>query len=368
MCCPSDNSQSSDDWGAAVAKLPIAFAQVREDPAIDLGLVRRLRQPARILMVASGGDTACYLATLPLGELHLVDVNMPQLNLTRFKLHLMGSETTRRRLELLGHLPMSVDQRSKAMQKCFTELKLPAEALGPAELVARYGADHCGRYEWLFARMRELLHKHRPEIECLMRLNDPVEQSRLIEDGSEFASAIKDAFAEVMNLQLLIQIFGANATANRVQPFADHFFHQTRHVLRKQAAIENPFLHQIFLGTFLESLWPWHTAALLTDPSRIRFTHGAMNEILKDIPDGSVDFVHLSNILDWSDPADAQQMLSDAWRTFSVDGLVVIRQLNSRLDIRNLPSDFEWLGDESERLLERDRSFFYRQLHVGVKR
>jgi len=368
MRCPSDSSQSSCDWGAAVANLPIAFAQVREDPAIDLELVRRLRQPARILMVASGGDTACYLANLPLGELHLVDVNEAQLNLTRFKLHLMGNETTQRRLEILGHLPMSVDQRSEVMQKCFTDLKLPAEAFGPVEMVARYGADHCGRYECLFARMRDLLQKQRQKIECLMRLNDPVEQARMIEDGTEFATAIKTAFSEIMDLRLLIQVFGAGATANRVQPFADHFFQQTRQVLCNQAAIKNPFLHQIFLGSFLEELWPWHTAALSTDPSRIRFTQGTMNALLKDIPDGSVDFVHLSNILDWSDPADACQMLSDAWRSLSIGGLVIIRQLNSRLDIRNLPGDFQWLENESSRLHQHDRSFFYRQLHVGAKR
>lgn len=368
MRCPIDNSQSSNDWGAAVAKLPIAFAQVREDPAIDLELVHRVRQPARILMVASGGDTACYLATMPLGELHLVDVNSAQLNLTRFKLHLMDNETTRRRLELLGHLPMLADQRQKAMQEYLTELKLPAEALGPVELVARFGADHCGRYECLFARMRDLLEKQQPEIECLMRLNDPAEQARLIEDGTELAAAIKHAFSEIMNLPLLMQVFGAGATANRVQPFADHFFQQTRHVLRNQAATENPFLHQIFLGSFLETLWPWHTAARLTDQSRIRFTHGAMNRILQDIPDGSVDFIHLSNILDWSDPEDARQMLFDAWRSLAINGLVVIRQLNSRLDIRNLPTDFQWLEDESIRLHKSDRSFFYRQLHVGLKK
>ncbi|TWU11138.1 DUF3419 family protein [Allorhodopirellula heiligendammensis] len=367
MWYPEDECRESDDWVAATAQLPIAFAQVREDPAIDLELVRRLRQPARILMVASGGDTACHLATMPLGELHLVDVNLSQLNLARFKLHLMRTETTQRRLELLGHRPLAANQRLQAMQLHFAELEFPTDSLGPIELLARYGADHCGRYEWLFARMRDLLRKQQPQIERLMHLDDPIEQSRLIEDGTELASAIQDAFVQVMDLQRLIQIFGEGATANRAQSFAGHFFRQTRDVLRRQAASKNPFLHQIFLGSFLNSLWEWHPESPNTETSKICFTHAAMDRVLAELPDRSYDFVHLSNILDWCDPADANKMLVDARRCLAINGLVVIRQLNSRLDIRKMPSGFKWLGHDSDRLHQLDRSFFYRHLHVGQK-
>ena len=44
-----------------------------------------------------------------------------------------------------------------------------------------------------------------------------------------------------------------------------------------------------------------------------------------------------------------------------------IRQLNSSLDIRNLPGGLEWDAARSASFLERDRSFFYRAIHVGRK-
>lgn len=368
MSCTIDSSQPTNDWVAAVAKLPIAFAQVREDPIIDFELVSGLQRPQRVLMVASGGDTACYLASLPLAELHLVDVNEAQLNLTRFKLHLMDGVPTQRRLQTLGHLPMNADERSESMRQFFTTIGLSADALGPVEMIAQLGADHFGRYECMFAKMRNLLAEQQPEIERLMRLSDPEEQSRMIEDGGELARAIKEAFSVIMDLPLLVQVFGTGATANRVQAFADHFFQQTCQVLRNQPAIENPFLHQIFLGSLPHLVWPWHTATRLIDSSRIRYTCGAMNDALRNIPSDSVDFVHLSNILDWIDPTDANTILSDAWRALANNGIVVIRQLNSRLDIRKLQTDFHWLDVESHRLHQNDRSFFYRHLHVGLKR
>jgi predicted SAM-dependent methyltransferase len=41
-----------------------------------------------------------------------------------------------------------------------------------------------------------------------------------------------------------------------------------------------------------------------------------------------VDFVHLSNILDWLTPEEAIETLSAAYRSLRRGGLVLIRQLN----------------------------------------
>ena len=80
------------------------------------------------------------------------------------------------------------------------------------------------------------------------------------------------------------------------------------------------------------------------------------------------DFVHLSNILDWLSPERAAETLDAAFAVLRKGGCVLVRQLNSVLDIPNLGPQFRWDREGARRLHARDRSFFYRDLHWGFKR
>jgi len=61
-------------------------------------------------------------------------------------------------------------------------------------------------------------------------------------------------------------------------------------------------------------------------------------------------------------------MLERTSKALRPGGWTLIRQLNSTLDIPSLGTGFEWRADLAERLHSQDRSFFYRNLHVGIKR
>jgi S-adenosylmethionine-diacylglycerol 3-amino-3-carboxypropyl transferase len=100
---------------------------------------------------------------------------------------------------------------------------------------------------------------------------------------------------------------------------------------------------------------------------RVEWTVSGMAELLTQY-NGTVDFVHLSNILDWLPSDDAKVMLARASNALRPGGFTLIRQLNSNLDIPSLGTGFEWRADLAEMLHSRDRSFFYRNLHVGMKR
>ena len=78
------------------------------------------------------------------------------------------------------------------------------------------------------------------------------------------------------------------------------------------------------------------------------------------------DFCHLSNILDWLSPEEAATTLELAAAALRPGGWVLIRQLNSTLDIPSLGPNFDW--EDTQPLHARDRSFFYRHLHLGRKR
>lgn len=367
MWQPDSRQGAADDWVQATATLPLAFAQVREDPWIDQQLVERLDRPARVLMIASGGETAALLSTLPLESLHLVDINPAQLNLTRLKLQLLQTADTQERLALLGYESMPAESRSQELSRRTSEIGIEAETLGPPELLAQYGPDYCGRYEWLFARLRQLLAGCSDAVLSLMQMSDPGAQTKSSAEGTELHDQLVRAFDEVMDLDRLIQIFGPDATANRVQPFSRHFLQQTLHALSAFPAIKNPFLHQIVLGRFIGPLWPWLECDRQERLPETRFSQGAMSDVLPAQPDSCCDLLHLSNILDWVTPDAAGRLLSEACRCLAPGGLVVIRQLNSRLDIRGLPCGIRWLPDLSQSLHDADRSFFYRSLHVGIK-
>src|SRR5262249_9212333 len=135
-------------WVLEAAALPVAFAQVREDPLLDLWVVEHLASDARVILIASGGCTAALLTAAPnVARLHLVDPNPAQLALSRLKLRLLQTTDPATRLELLGHAPMPAAQRQACLEAELAVLGLPADALGPAAYAARVGPDHAGRYE-----------------------------------------------------------------------------------------------------------------------------------------------------------------------------------------------------------------------------
>jgi S-adenosylmethionine-diacylglycerol 3-amino-3-carboxypropyl transferase len=80
------------------------------------------------------------------------------------------------------------------------------------------------------------------------------------------------------------------------------------------------------------------------------------------------DFVHLSNILDWLPPEEARVLLDLAAAALRPGGWVLIRQLNSTVDIRASGGGFTWLSEPAAALHARDRSFFYHALHLGRRR
>ena len=80
------------------------------------------------------------------------------------------------------------------------------------------------------------------------------------------------------------------------------------------------------------------------------------------------DLVHLSNILDWLSPEDARQTLAAAGAALRPGGRVIVRQLNSSLDIPALGDGLQWDRTLGAKLLKQDRSFFYRAILVGEVR
>lgn len=322
-------------WALAASRLPIAFAQVREDAEVDRWVVRAVGRPCRVVMTASGGCTAAALAVEPgVSRLELVDLNPAQIALSRLKLRLLF-KSPQDRLALLGHAPMA--GRLKALRQELDALDLQSSVLGPAALLAAQGPDHAGRYEALFAALRAELDAGRP-----------------------LETALETTFA----LENLEALFPKAAAAERIEEYPVHFARRLRLGLASAPVEENPYLSSVLLGRFGTSVVPWLSAPIPTRLPEVSWRVGGMAEHLEGIK-GEADVVHLSNILDWSTAEEAAGVLTAARRALRPGGWVIVRQLNSPHDIPALGEGFEWPEAASRSLHARDRSFLYRRHWVG---
>ena len=350
---------AADPWATAASELPLAFSQVREDPRLDLEIARRLPTDARVVMIASGGETAVCLARLPLTQLVLVDVNPAQLALARCRMHLAQTSTAVESMELLGHLPMSSHERRERWIEIFERLDLTNGVFGCLSLVAKLGPDHCGRYEAAFAELRRLLQPRSDEIANFLATNDEQAASRMIAPETETGKALDSAFASALRLENLIALFGEAATQNPRQPFHLHFLQQLRDISTRLAPARNPWIWQLLAGKFPPDApvdWLLDRSPLLVNPE---YRCGPMRQTLEDSEPGSFDFIHLSNILDWLSAGEAAATLSAAHRALKPGGFILIRQLNSSLEIPSLFTALRWHQEEGSRLQRMARSLFY---------
>jgi S-adenosylmethionine-diacylglycerol 3-amino-3-carboxypropyl transferase len=360
---------SFPQWVHAAARMPIAFAQVREDALLDLAVIERIRRPdRRVIIIASGGCTAAALAASGRVEyLHLVDINPAQLVLTRLKLHLL-SAAPRERAEVLGHAALPPKERLARLGDALDAIHAPPDALGPRALVAEMGPDHAGRYELLFAQLRCELRDGAGTWAQLLTSPDSAYRAETVAESTTLGRAFDAAFDRVMALPNLVHLFSAEATRNSAEPFSRHFARRTRQAIAMPLADANPYLWQFLLGRFPSSAaYPWLDAPVPARMPALTESTGSMGAVLAGFRN-SFDYVHLSNILDWLAPDDARRILEHAYDALRPGGFTLIRQLNSTLDIPSLGERFEWLANEARALHVRDRSFFYRALHLGRKR
>lgn len=356
-------------WLDEALQLPLYFALVREDPLLDVAVANELPDKARGIMIASGGCTAAMLAaTGRFAHLHLVDANRGQIALAQLKLHMLAHTAPADRLPILGHTAMPADVRLTQLRSFLGALSLDADLLGPEQLLAELGPDHLGRYEVLFAQLRRQLAGHADSIAKLFTCSSLAEQVSMTAPDTELGAAIDTAFHQVMSLDNLVALFGAGATQNRIQPFADHFLARTRVALETLPARTNPYLASVLLGQFYDgNLLPWLSMTPKAPLPVITTSVSPMIDVLS-CHNADYDFVHLSNILDWLSVEEAQALLTAAARALRPGGKVLIRQLNSSLDIVSLSPDFVWLTDKANELHKGDRSYFYRAIYLGEKK
>lgn len=357
---------SNADWIDQAKELPIRFAQVREDPALDMQVVKKAGTNVRVLMVASGGCTACALAAMPaISELTVVDPNQAQIALTKIKLRLLRDCSKVERMQLLGHARMDFGDRKEIFAQLLDSLKL--DLIGPTKIVAQMGLDFAGRYEAVFREIASGMKSVEGELTSLLSRSSIERQRDFLEETPKFRETLFETVHEVMNLKNLVALFGEQATRNRAKSFALHFCERTIWAIEHLPARSNPYLWQFLMSRYPPSrATPWVSR---NPPGRWPKVHEhvcSIEDYLRNC-DEEFDYIHLSNVLDWLSDADASRLLQLTWDRLSPRGYTLIRQLNSNLDIPSLASHFTWLPNQAKALHQSDRSFFYRKMHLARK-
>jgi S-adenosylmethionine-diacylglycerol 3-amino-3-carboxypropyl transferase len=337
---------------------PLAFAQTREDPTLDLACVQNKRAKS-MWMIASGGCTAALIAASgQLEQLILVDINSAQLGLTQLKISLL-EYGSKERHTILGHLPMDPYQRFQYLSDFLAKHNFHADLFGPLEECAQQGLDYFGRYEWLFESLRAKLKDQERRYIDLILEEKTTPNLQLIKD------ILRPIFMETFNLSSLQTLFSPQATQNALLPFHEHFLCQTLMAFCETTVRSGYFLSSM-LGSSIKRPPLWTFLPKTQTISRLEYLKMTANEGLKPYCN-SIDVIHLSNILDWLSEEEAKETLSLAYHALAPKGIMIVRQLNSNLVIPKLIEGLHWVTLEGKPLIRQDTSFFYRSLTIGTK-
>ncbi len=312
----------------------LKFAVVREDPTPELELLARVT-PRAALCVASGG---CTLFELKRAH--------PEARVVGFDFNPRQLDHVRRKAEAIERGDVS------------------ALNLGDAR---SDGLNQSGEFEGLFRVLRQAivdLVTSEAEVERFFDAGTP-EAEREASRGRWFASPYWPVAFEVALYHPLLDVMFTEAATQHAEPgsYPRYFQGVFERGLSAPGAWENPFLHHVMLGRYVEG----HEPGYIGEGRALEVE--LMEGSLTDVPDLSeYGVVSLSNVFDWSDDA-LTKSWADALRASCAPGTwIVIRQLNNTRDLRPFfAPDFVFDDALGASLLERDRSLFYNRIEVAVR-
>ncbi len=310
----------------------LSFAVVREDPLVELAELRRLgKEDPAVLCVASGGCTALALHhEFPRARLRLVDPNPAQHAHVEAKVRALVDRAPLSRFNVGSDDPEGLSEN--------------------------------GRFEALFRQFRSFLREFvapRDTIEAAAG-GDASARGQLTA-GSYWPVAFDLFFSDSM----LVATFGPAAVQHGAPGSYPRYFQAAVEDLLETLGPErNPFLSHLLTGRYRDRARPLYLRR--TDPPRCRFDH--LLGTLDNVDDyGAFDLVHLSNVLDWTPPAEVGRLAARIAGELRPGAVVTIRQLNNDRRVEDEFSGVAFEPGRAELLAAAETSGFYNRVLVGVK-
>jgi len=349
---------------ASAATDRLYFAQVREDPRVELEALAPGPDES-VVVVSSGGCTALSLLATGAGRVASVDVNATQNHVVDLKAAAC-SLPARDAVAFLGALP-TWERRDTYL--ALRALLSPAARrywdARPGDIdrgVLRSGASE--RFIGVVVAALRLL-VHPPErIARLLACRTVAEQRALFEREWN-TRRWRALFAILCNRWAFRRTYPEAFFRQAATPsFAAHFRRLAEHAIADLPVADNYFLHEMLTGRYPVDvpggmppfLTPAGAAAVAAGRDRLTLVDGDAAGYLRTCAPASVHAFALSNICEWMTPPEVEALFAEVLRTAAPGARVVFRNF---VGWTELPAGCERVVVDSalgERLTRSDRS------------
>ncbi|MDQ4080658.1 MAG: BtaA family protein [Gemmatimonadota bacterium] len=355
---------------------PLMFAQVREDPSIELqALAPSLG--GTIAVVSSGGCTALSLVGAGAHRVAAVDVSRTQNHLVELKCATVRMLAASVATAFLGGHPMPGQRRLRLYELLAPLLTDAARAHWDRnENAINAGVLRAGRSErfiGLVAAAVEKLVVRKGGMTAMLEA-ESVAQQREIFRRYWAGWRWRVLFALLLNRWSMSRAYDSSFfehTENR--SFARHFRGLAEHTLTEIPARSNYFLHEMLTGRYpvqeAGGVPPYLTRAAVARAAdaadRLSLVDGSMTAYLRSCADRSIDGFALSNICEWLDAREIDALFGQIARTATIGARVVFRNFVGWTEV---PQQWRSVIVErcgyGERLIQRDRSLVQHRVVV----
>lgn len=312
------------------------FAQVREDPRVEIEALA-VRPSESVVVVSSGGCTALSLLAAGAGRVVAVDLNAAQNHLVELKAAALAELEAGEAVAFLGGWPATSSSRLSTYEALRGRLSPFAAAYWDNRLSnVAGGVLHAGVSERFIAVIVAVvrLAVHRPSrIRRLLACRSLDAQRTLY--GQEWNNRRwRLLFRVLLNRAVFRRTYDPGFFHFVENPsFARHFHRLMEHVLCDVAIADNYFVHDMLTGAYPSDrpdglppyLQPDGAAAAGAAGERLTLVDGSYVAYLRTCPDASVDAFALSNICEWLDPDQTDELLGEIVRTAAPGARLVFR-------------------------------------------
>jgi len=352
------------------------FAQVREDPMLEIEALEA--GPAdTVVVVSSGGCTALSLLAAGAGRVVAVDLNTAQNNIVELKAAAVARLAVPDVVAFLGGSPISGPTRRAAYGLLRPDLSAESRRYWDERRRAIergvLGSGVSERFIGVIVGvMRAAIHPP-GRIRRLLTCRTLGEQRALYEQEWD-NRRWRLLFKILLNRAVFRHTYHPAFFEHVENPsFGDHFHRLTEHALTNVAVADNYFLHQMLTGSYPHEIAggvpPYldgrAAAALAGSAERLLLVDGSYIDHLKTCTDGSIAGFSLSNICEWLDSAQLDQLMSEIVRTSTPGARLVFRNFVGWTEVP--PRWREVIVEDrarGEALIARDRSLMQRRFAV----
>jgi S-adenosylmethionine:diacylglycerol 3-amino-3-carboxypropyl transferase len=344
------------------------FAQVREDPLLEIEALGPLSD-ARVIVVTSGGCTALSLLAAGARQVTAVDLNSTQNHLVELKVAALQSLTLPEIMSFFGVAGGSAARRSRTYRILRPQLsQRAADYWDSHQKPLGRGALACGVSELFISavvKAVKLFVHGSPAIERLLSL-ESLEQQREFFDREWNTRRWRWLFPLLINRWTFNRAFDPEFFREVENPsFAAHFQRLLEHALCDIPVRTNYFLHQMLTGAYPARvrggvppyLEQTGSEILRTRLDALELVDAGYAEHLATLEESSVDAMAISNICEWLDPGSIDNLFEQIVRVAKPGARFCFRNFVGHTEVparfrQNVIEDV----DAGRRAIFRDRS------------